>query len=556
MRKLLSIVVVAVMLVSIFAISANAIILPTYTVIEGAADEAVAVDQTFDGTNTEDFTAGEYGYANVTEDGALNLTAEDADNEDGTVSAVYAKGPMHIGTDADVARGQYVIEFDITKNDDLVGYQSEDKDADPTGYNYGVYVTAKRPGNAGTALEKYGVFIPVCVNTKGETYKYKVVFDEDAAKKALADAGATTIPHTDKPNTDYLTYGKKLMTVYETKPGQATAVMSSVSSYAVTSTLNGRVRFTFGSSAEGAFNNFNFYFGTNASSGEFNFDESDYTLDNIKIYAPAIEGTEVAYDYDFTKGAINGTDAEEQTLTYGNGIGRRVEYANVVTPIHSPQVMTFDAVNTIVGQPLTVNLASDYANTSGTHIESTEAIKDKWYSYKFIFSYSNYTGQSRMTALEGYRKEFGSDTWEALTLGEDYIANRQGITKSTLRNYFQFVTWSKDIEAFGVFDKGEWKVKNIQVVPDTAISGNAKILDGKIVADVNISANDVRAAYAASYKGGSLVSVDYVAIEKNADTFRVELPYSADTVDTATLYVWDNSAIPKLETVDLLAAVK
>ena len=103
MRKLLSIVVAAVMLVSIFAISANAIILPTYTVIEGAADEAVAVDQTFDGTNTEDFTAGEYGYANVTEDGALNLTAKDADNEDGTVSAVYAKGPMHIGTDADVA---------------------------------------------------------------------------------------------------------------------------------------------------------------------------------------------------------------------------------------------------------------------------------------------------------------------------------------------------------------------------------------------------------------------------------------------------------------------
>ena len=244
MKKFLSIMLAVMMVVSLFAINASALVLDTYTVVEGAADEAVAVDQTFDGTNTEDFATGEFGFANITEDGALNLTAKDADNEDGTVNSVYAKGPMHIGTDKDVERGQYVIEFDITKNDDLVGHQSEDKDADPTGYNYGVFVSVKRPGNEGTPLEKYGVFIPVCVNTKGETYNYKIAFDEAALLAAMEADGKESL----SGNTDYLNYGKKLMTIYETKPGQATAVMSSVTSYAITSTLNGRVRFNFGSS--------------------------------------------------------------------------------------------------------------------------------------------------------------------------------------------------------------------------------------------------------------------------------------------------------------------
>ena len=556
MRKLLSIVVAAVMLVSIFAISANAIILPTYTVIEGAADEAVAVDQTFDGTNTEDFTAGEYGYANVTDDGTLNLTAEDADNEDGTVNAVYAKGPMHIGTDADVARGQYVIEFDITKNDDLVGHQSEDKDADPTGYNYGVYVTAKRPGNEGTPLEKYGVFIPVCVNTTGETYNYKIAFDEEAVLAAMETDGKESL----SGNTDYLNYGKKLMTVYETEPGQATTEMASSSSYAITSTLNGRVRFTFGSSAAGAFNNFNFYFGTNATSGEFNFDESDYTLDNIKIYAPAIEGTEVTYDQDFVKGDINTTDVAGKALdmTTKNNTTTRYYFDGYDdgTAVHGERyVVTFDACCDVVGQPLTANMASDTQSTCGTHIVGTDAIKDSWYTYKIYYENTNAViGRYAMSPVAMYRKAADSDVWVELTKDTDYVADYTGRMKSD-KNFVQFGILAS-VTSCGTFTEGAWTVKNIQVVPDTAIAGHADLVDGKIVADVNIGTNGARVAYAATYKEGIFVDAKLVSIPEYAESFSIELPYDATTADAATLYVWDNSANPKLETIDLLAAVQ
>lgn len=556
MRKLLSIMVAAVMLVSVFAVSANAIILPTYTVIEGAADEAVAVDQTFDGTNTEDFTAGEYGYANVTEDGALNLTAKDADNEDGTVSAVYAKGPMHIGTDADVARGQYVIEFDITKNDDLVGHQSEDKDADPTGYNYGVYVTAKRPGNAGTALEKYGVFIPVCVNTKGETYNYKIAFDEEAVLAAMETDGKESL----SGNTDYLNYGKKLMTVYETEPGQATTEMASVSSYAVTATLNGRVRFIFGSSAAGAFNNFNFYFCTNATSGEFNFDESDYTLDNIKIYAPEIEGVATDYEQDFVEGDVNVTDVAGKALdmTTKNTSTTRYYFDGYDdgTAVHGDRyVVTFDACCDVVGQPLTANMASDTQSTCGTHIVGTDAIKGKWYTYKIYYENTNAViGRYAMSPVAMYRKAADSDVWVELTKDTDYVADYTGRMKSD-KNFVQFGTLDA-VTSCGTFTEGAWTLKNIQVVPDTAIAGHAELVDGKIVADVNIGTNGARTAYAATYKEGILVDAKLVSIPEYAESFSIELPYDATTADAATLYVWDNSANPKLDTVDLLAAVQ
>ena len=411
MKKFMSIMLAVTMIVSLFAINASALIAESYTVMEGAAAEAVAVDQKFDGTNTADFVEGDYGYANITEDGAINLTAKDADKEDGTVDKLYAKGLMHIGTAADVARGQYVIEFDVTKNDELVGYQSADPENDKNGYNYGVYVTAKRPEYEGTVLEKYGVFIPLCVNTQGKTYKYKVVFDEQKVIDALTADGKAEI----KGNTDNLAYGQKLMTVYKTEPGKDAVILSSVSSYGLNSTLNGRVRFLFGTSAEGAFDTFNLYFSTNASSGEFNFDESDYTIDNIKIYAPEIIGTEKTYNYDFVTGDVNLTLETEKTIIMGTNANATVraffagdngdkDYTNDEC-VHSDRyAMTFDARCDVVGQALTINMASDVQATGGTHIVATEDILDKWYTYKVYLEHNNKNdaGKWAMNAMKIY----------------------------------------------------------------------------------------------------------------------------------------------------------
>ena len=569
MKKVLSAMLATMMVASI---NASALICENYTVIEGAADEVVAVNQAFDGTNAVDFVEGDYGVATITEDGKLNIKATSATNEDGTINKVYAKGPILVSASSDVERGQYVMEFELTKNDALVGHQSDGaKVTDPetgkevlvddTGVNYGFLVSAKRPANEGTALEKYGVFVPTCMNTQGGVYKYKIVVDEAATFAALEADGVETI----SGNSNIQKYGQILMKVYELAPG-ATAykLLSSTTSYGMNTTLSGKVRYQFGNNALGAVDTFNLYFSTSANSDnftaddvapDFNFDTSDYTLDDIRIYAPAIEGTEVTYDYDLCEGAVIAEDLSEQVLGYGKGGSRRVEFPEVVTELYSPWTMTFDAVNTVVGQPLTVCLSSDYSNSTGTHIKSSEEIKDKWYTYKLMYKFSNYTGQQRMTPLTAYRKEVGTDVWEEIVIGEDYIVNKEGVTK-TLKSFFQFITWNKDIKAYDVFTEGEWKIKNVQVVPVTAICGNAEIVDGKIVAEINIAANGARAAYAATYKAGKIVDVVYIPVAESADTFRVELPYSAATADAATLYVWDGNAEPTLEVIDLLAAAQ
>ncbi len=177
------------LLVSVFAINAAAVVDTTYTVIEGARDEAVYLTQDFSDmeANTAFAPGNTYGTQAVV-DGDLSFTGmNDTGKLNGAVEA-----------DVNIPSGEYEVTLDVRRNHSMTKHLQ-------------LYVIFQRAQNAESAdanLKQHGILFPVQILEEDVWYNIKVVVDETTYKsdakleslakvyyKKAADANWTAASH-------------------------------------------------------------------------------------------------------------------------------------------------------------------------------------------------------------------------------------------------------------------------------------------------------------------------------------------------------------------------
>jgi len=284
-KKILCLILCLAMLMTAFGVTAVA------AVDESKITDGYTAIQTFDG-KSEDFVIGSYG------EGTVNL---DTGEMDITVDPENSKA--HLVSNEKISSSSFVIEFDVTRKGDFDIYEDEGYKAGTVGF-YGISVAVKKSANADYApLSKYGVLLPVTTNAIGETYRYRIVVDEDSFRAAYdadfeEDEYATEI----KGNSKILSWGQKLMKVYYMEPGATKYTATSpVSSHAASTMYTHKPRFFMGASIPEGANypdagevNISFYAASNLpknGSAPIDFSTIEFSVDNLKVYS---QGTSFA----------------------------------------------------------------------------------------------------------------------------------------------------------------------------------------------------------------------------------------------------------------------
>lgn len=541
MKKVLSIMLATMMVVSLFAINASAAVIEsTYTVVEGAHPEYVYAEQDFsDVTANADFAEISYAGTASVADGEVSFTAESETST--TIGSLNSTKP--------ITMGEFKVNFDIRRNDSLTS---------PTC----LYVVVQRAANAESTdanLKKYGVCIPVAHLTTGAWYEYEVTFSE-AAYLAAND-----------------------VTKFGSVKYRAKGTESWTAIYHSGTWLPAASKFRSAGSTIFALDSSELSFHTreyNGMVGEEVATDINYSLDNIKAYTPENAGKEVVYDYPLVKGTTNLIYKDEVTMgayAGGNANPGQYKYTTNMEALTEGQsryiIYTFDAINTVKGMPICIHIGGA-GMTYGFDILSTDEILNKWYTYKVVCR--EIFGNNNLSILAICRKPAdGSGDWEVYNASfvsylpsDEYSTapvagwwNNYDITSAkfhvrgslsgTATNMIRLV-WRGNAESLVDDDVTDltatkWTFRNQQVVEGSLAVGEAKVEDGVLTVDADIATIDNAAPVLAIYDAENrMVDVDFTAFASGTG----ELLLSADYADgnTAKIFVWEGTEGPEIPT--------
>ncbi len=570
MKKVLSIMLATMMVVSLFAINASAAIPATHEVLEGYVPETNLFVQDFsDVENKTDFTERQYeGSVSVSEDGVLHMTGG------------YRTGvSMSTTSTTPITTGEYTFEFDFMRNDDLTA-------------DYWLFVTFQRAANAESTnenLKKYGVVIPVrttgMVTVEGVNYEditnpdvdiephkwytYRLTISESAfvaaggAQEKAQLLKLMTVQRKLKNDTEWTTLN------YTTGGNNFNASSCRIYGVGATAWNNtnevniGVTRDSYGQQLEVKGYTWDettqkYVEGTEIISSE-DGRNADFQFDNIRVYKPGEPGEMVTKDLPINKGVVF-TSLDKTTLEMvgkdveikdaeGNVTGTEKQPSTtygtkVINWTYEPTsfVATFDAMNEVAGGPLSISFAGKEVGSAMCTIRPTEA--GKWYSYKLLFI-RNGVNES---ISKVYRKAEDETEWTQLT----YTGNKNdaegndvwmGYNGSSSYNNIRFYLYAGQTNEnrYSNCELGtKWSIRNIQVTDSYAMTGVATVDDGNLTIDLNTVVADAAAMIAAVYDGDRLVSAQAVDVAAFANDAEIVVPYAATIANPAVkIFVLD-----------------
>lgn len=553
MKKVLSVILATIMLVSLFAVNASAMISKTY--------QDVMLSQDFSDETKLDFTAGTYGKTTVA-DGCVTLH---------TPSSTV----LHVSSPTAVDETNWTLEFDVRRNSDFAD----------TSY-YGVIFTCNKSAYKGVQdkidnyIENYGIYIPLMQNEKNVWYTYRITFDEQAVIDGIIEMGdkgyANGYASYLVTKAEYKKAGDSSWTTindnkgWESVQGQARSLVRNQGNgygfkgYPIT--VDGETVNTA--------NEMSFVFRSPHSSYKATEEEeaaANFSLDNIKTYA-AIEP-----EYPLTAGNILLSKENASVPDATNYVGNNMYTTNVLTTaLDAPVVdaagnlvsasnltVTFDAKNTVQGLPIMIHIGGT-AKCNGLTICPNDTIGTDWYSYKIVCSETN----KGMNIHEVFRKPTGSDAdYERMKVSGKYgyVAGDEFWaygTPSGGKNDIRIFYYPETASA-AVADtdptKTVWEIENLQVTDDAVVAGSATVENGQITvnADTVVSANSAMYTLAVYDNEGRLIDV---ALENRASGIG-EINLSADFVDgnSANLMIWNVTATgltaPRIAPIDVDATL-
>ncbi len=279
-------------------------------------------------------------------------------------------------------------------------------------------------------------------------------------------------------------------------------------------------------------------------------------LDDIKVYIPGTPAVTEEVAYPITKGNIYLTQ-EEAVVIDGYDGGPRDDKGNLpftTSAEKTSYVLTFDAKNTVQGMPLTIHLG-DKAHVGALNIASNEAIGTEWNTYKAVFTVSgSYVNPGTLYRLNA------DGTYTALTYNVDWQNNRSGATaKDRLIFYYTSSSAEKLPPIEGIdTSKTVWEVRNIQVTDVLTFTGKATVAGETLTVNLNTCINKASAMIVAAYDGDRLVSATPVDAAMWADNATITVPYPATNADPAVkLFIWDGmgTMVPVDVPVDITSTI-
>lgn len=541
MKRFLSITLCVMMAASLFAVNVSAAISPTYTVVEGACEEAIYASQDFSNTavNT-DFTQN----ASTTH-GDVSTVTVDSDTGVLQIRGVDSSGhSAHLKMAGTVTSGEFVVEYDLKKNDSLTDTMN-------------LYINVKRGANQSSSdanLKRYGVLMPAKLLESGVWYNFRVTFSESAY-----------ISGNDVKYFGTAQYKKATDTSWTNMTHQGSNAPTRIDVYrSAGSGLYGKTDVTadvtmFLYSYDGAVSN-----SKNAS-------DVSYDLDNIKIYTPESAGTATEYTYPIADGVCNWLDTAETVINNysgGNANPYDKKYTDKATAptadngVVNRVTFTFDAINTVKGMPLTVHVGGNTSDTSndgtGFDILSNDKNFNTWYTYKAVYEEKWNENGNKFSLVDVYRKTATGD-WESCSrltrengtfnIESADIYNNGSLSSGAGKVCFSWnaqrgtrtpiIAYSSTDEGFDLGNTS-WTVKDMQVTTNAYIAGKATADGGKVTLDADFVAGSFPATAIMAVYGadGALKDIDYVKYAAGIGAADLEADYAAG--DTVKLYIWDS----------------
>ncbi len=535
MKKALSLMLATMMLVSLFAVNASAMIGFTYTEVEGAQDEIVMVEQDFSDAEKEDYTSSGGYYSNSTvENGCVTMSTKDS----GAI--------LHTSSWTPITEEKWTLEFDVKRNSEMTNTQY-----------YGVIVGCEKAAYADDAdkiaksLNKYAIYLPLQDKEKDTWYTYRITFDETKG----SDWWTTLL--TIISSAEYKKAGDTEWTPITVSANYNWAITGNQARPIAVSNYVG-------------FGETSFMFRSmTGTSDATELANANFSMDNFKAYVPAVEGEEVEKNYPLASGTIHLTkevanvpDAKNYTSSAPTSVDNL--YTTNTSAVEEGKTrsytVTFDAKNTVQGMPLFVHIGGNYG-VSGTVICPTEVIGNDWYSYKLVAT--EIMGSASLSTSV-YRKPLGSDEayvkmsapWKT-----EYVSGNEFISHDSYSNKTNSVRISYDHRTEMAAAPGcdltatVWEVKNLQVTSEAVVAGFANLADGTIFVDADIKAATGNAFVALAVKNGNtMVDVDFVNIAGGDGALDLTADYAEG--NTANLLIWnaaDNA--PLVQPINVVSAL-
>ncbi|MBQ9757488.1 MAG: hypothetical protein IJW15_03620 [Clostridia bacterium] len=582
MKKLLSILLTGVMLVSVFAISASAFVPERVITVVPAQDIIV---QNFDGTNETDFTASSTTnfISPTVRDGVLKIEA--------TSNSAMGYG-FGVVSATEPTTTSYTVEFDIKKTAGVV-------DAADTGYSVMLGMHLPKYANH-AALGAFAFLLPISDLAVGSTRSFYLEIDESVALNATSDqvekttvSGAVNIAPVAKYKDDNGSW------VAMTKASTISSTNFKV--------VAGAADHNDGVPSSAWISNIyatGINIGARRFSGSTDYRDNRFELDNIKFATlPSTSESDLAiksgvnYSQDFDAGLGNFVDANGITyeaktesdgntfyrlsasdlVAYASNTGAASIYSTInntnaeVLNIAAPNsTITLDVRYVTKGAPLTILIGK-----SKDYYEDTTLGKrpialglfprelDKWYTYKIVLG--NFaTSDDINNFIDVYVKERGAaDSTYTLLENKLDIGNDRGIlvwndpsSAYNMDSYdygykngwtspddgknvhigfntltLQNASWTTDVISATVTD-----IDNFQATTGCAITGSYADGAAELYVDTN---EEKETVIVASYDTGDILKdVKFVELTGGADN-EAELNVTVGTAATK-LYVWNS----------------
>jgi len=553
MKKLLSILLTGVMLVSVFAISASAFVPTRVTTV---IPETYPLNETFDNAETAAFVSTTTKAATV-ENGYIKV---DASNK-------YGVTDLNAPDIASFTADKYTVEFTVRKSGDT--YIESDKD-----YTIGFGI-CRAKNESSSVFKKFGIIMPIGDLDNDVTRTYKFTVDETAASGQAAfsnvtiqdgSAAAQTLTHSNswtaghwdnETASNYIgvsTSGFSIRTVHGTSDTHGDLVLY-VESVKITvpgssSTTDLAIK-----------NGVNYSQDFDAGLGNF--------VESCNISNEAMTESDGNTFYRLSASdmmAWSGSQAQSSTSEKLNtGYSRLDNTSAEILNIAAPNsTITLDVRYVTKGAPLTLLIAKDanyYENANPGKRPIALGLFPRsintWYTYKVEIG--NYTQKSDdiNNFINVYVKERGAaDSTYTLLTGVD-MGNLDVVSVSDMDSYgygykngwtspdngqyvaigftsytLQDTSWTTDVISATVTD-----IDNFQATTGCAITGS--YADG--AAELYVDTNETKeTVIIASYDAdGALVDIAFADLTGGSDN-KAELSITEGA--TNTLYVWNSLA--------------
>ena len=260
-------------------------------------------------------------------------------------------------------------------------------------------------------------------------------------------------------------------------------------------------------------------------------------------------------------------------VTYANTIDSLAKYPMDGVTFPETFILSFDANNAALGSTLDFVISGDGVEGTNNsyprntlHIRSHAGIQNKWYSYKVVCSAT--PKEAGSFAFTVYRKERGSSAPYVELIGEE--KNNNNATNLTDYGWTGTMSGSKDYintlqvgtnrrsvlgansTAANLLDETAeatnhanvvWYIDNVMITKAAALTGDVSVAGDEVTAALNYSTAENSTPILAVYDGTKLVDVVYAPEAKHEGTATLTAKY-ADTLTEpkVMLYVWDSLA--------------